>query len=87
MLEKVLLEKLIVEKIKDEDQFMFEICWIEKSDEFMVKEFMVKKYGFELPGLKSQELKCIATFNMAISLSELIKLQEGCLMISFTNIF
>ena len=25
---------------------LFEIHWIEKSDEFMVKEFMVKKYGF-----------------------------------------
>ena len=58
---------------------MFEICWIEKSDEFMVKEFMVKKYGFLVKKygftrVESQELKCIATFSMAMSLSELIKL-------------
>ena len=67
-----------------------------------LKSSWLKSMVFKLPELKSQELKCIATFNMAISLSELkpkldhnmlkrakklSKLKEGCLMISFTNIF
>ena len=57
-----------------EDKFMVEICWIEKSDEFVVKELWLKSMVLKLPGLKSQVLKCAATFKMAISLSELIKL-------------
>ena len=36
---------------------MFEICWIEKSDEFTVIEFMVKKYGFEITRVEKSRIE------------------------------
>ena len=54
---------------------MFEICWIEKSDEFMVKEFMVKKYGFWITRVEKSriEMYCNLQYgNIIVRIDEIV---------------